>query len=127
MAKILLIEDNDLNRDLISRYLKLHGHVVQSVADGESGLFAAENSTQVIDVILMDLHLPDIDGWQLSRRLKTQEATSSLPIIAVTAHAMVGDRERALKAGCDEYVTKPINFKELLIKIEAICEKVSTV
>ena len=79
MAKILLIEDNDLNRDLISRYLTLHGHQVRSAADGQTGLLAAENSKQTIDVILMDLYLPDVDGWQLSRQLKAQDATRSFP------------------------------------------------
>jgi two-component system, cell cycle response regulator DivK len=116
MAKILLIEDNELNRDMLSRRLERRGHVVSMAVDGRQGLEAAARSAP--DLILLDMSLPALDGWEVARRLKAAEGTRHIPIIALTAHAMAGDRERALEAGCDDYDTKPIDFAQLLVKIE---------
>lgn len=120
MSKILLVEDNESNRDLISRYLELFGYEVMQAIDGEDGLDAARRNRDEIAVILMDMNLPKVDGWEVTRQLKADESTRSLPIIALTAHAMVGDREKTLEAGCDDYVTKPIDFETLFSKIELV-------
>lgn len=123
MRRILLIEDNDSNQDLISRYLQLYECDVTVVSDGPSGLETAQHQRANLDLILMDMNLPEIDGWELTRRLKADDATRSLPVIALTAHAMIGDREKALAAGCDDYATKPIDFQELFEKIDAWTRK----
>lgn len=120
MPKILLVEDNDSNRDLIARYLELFGHEVAVAADGQEGLERARAQYQDIDVVLMDISLREMDGCDVTRQLKADEATKSLPVIAITAHAMQGDREKALQAGCDEYVAKPIDFDVLLNKIDTL-------
>jgi CheY-like chemotaxis protein len=127
MPRILLIEDFEANHDLISRYLRLFGFEVLGASDGEAGLVKARLERPTIDLILLDMSLPDMDGLEVARKLKADERTRSLPVIAVTAHAMVGDREKGLLAGCDEYVTKPLDFKVLLEKIESLlCKELST-
>jgi len=126
MPKILLIEDNDSNRDLISRYLKLFDYDVAVAVDGREGLERLREDRDSIGLILLDMNLPEIDGWEVARRLKSDETTKELPVIAITAHAMVGDREKALEAGCDDYATKPIDFNHLLRKIDALYNKVSS-
>ena len=118
MAKLLLVEDNDDNRDMLSRRLERKGYTVVSAADGGEGVAMA--SSESPDLVLMDMSLPVVDGWEASRRLKQNAATQNIPIIALTAHAMSGDREKALQAGCDDYDTKPIEFPRLLGKIEAL-------
>ena len=118
MPSILLIEDNEMNRDMLSRRLGRRGFEVALAFDGLQGLSAARSGS--FDLILMDLSLPGIDGLETTRRLKADPATRLIPIIALTAHAMAGDRERAIEAGCDDYETKPIEFPSLLGKIEAL-------
>ena len=118
MTKILLVEDNEMNRDMLSRRLARKGYDVQTAVNGEEGLAGAQSGSP--DLILMDMSLPVIDGWEATRRIKADPQTASIPVIALTAHAMTGDRERALAAGCDDYDTKPIEFKRLLEKIEAL-------
>jgi len=118
LAKILLIEDDALNRDMLSRRLVRRGYEVVVAVDGEDGL--AQASSQRPALILMDLSLPKIDGWEATRRLKAAEGTRAIPVIALTAHAMQGDRQRALAAGCDEYDTKPIDFARLIEKIDRL-------
>ncbi len=116
MAKILLIEDNELNRDMLSRRLERRGYQVVIAADGEQGVQLAQ--TEAPDLILMDMSLPVLDGWEATRQLKAAPETQSIPIIALTAHAMSDDREKALAAGCNDYDTKPIEFPRLLAKIQ---------
>lgn len=116
MARILLVEDNEMNRDMLSRRLTRRGHEVSVAVDGLEGVARAQRETP--DLVLMDLSLPGIDGWEASRRIKA--ACESIPIIALTAHAMQGDRQRALEAGADDYDTKPVDLKRLLGKIEAL-------
>ena len=118
MAKILLVEDNEMNRDMLSRRLQRRGHDVVCAVDGAEGLELAR--TELPGLILMDMSLPVLDGWEASRQLKADPATSSIPIIALTAHAMSNDRERALEAGCDDYDTKPVELPRLLGKIDAL-------
>jgi two-component system, cell cycle response regulator DivK len=118
MVKILLVEDNEMNRDMLSRRLERRGYDVAIAVDGKEGIDKARSGD--FDLILMDMSLPEIDGWEATRQLRAQPATENLPIIALTAHAMAGDREKALEAGCDDYDTKPIEFKRLLAKIEAL-------
>ena len=113
--KILLVEDNELNRDMLSRRLERKEFTVICAKDGQEGIECAKSENP--DIILMDLSLPVVDGWAASELLKSDKSTQSIPIIALTAHAMKGDREKALKAGCDDYDTKPIDFKRLLDKI----------
>lgn len=115
MAKILLVEDNELNRDMLSRRLARRGFEVVVAVDGEEGLVKAV--TESPGLILMDMSLPKLDGWETTRRLKADPVTAAIPVIALTAHAMSGDREQALAAGCDEYDTKPIELDRLLEKI----------
>ena len=122
MPKILLVEDNEMNRDMLSRRLTRRGYEVVMATDGQEGVNLAASSAP--DVILMDMSLPDIDGWEATKRIKADPATSALPVIALTAHAMSGDREQALAAGGDEYDTKPIEFDRLLGKIAAQLERV---
>jgi two-component system, cell cycle response regulator DivK len=117
MAKILLVEDNEMNRDMLSRRLGRRGYHVVVAADGEQGIRLAK--AEVPDLILMDMSLPVLDGWEATRQLKAAPETQCIPIIALTAHAMAGDREKALAAGCNDYDTKPIEFSRLLEKIQA--------
>ncbi len=118
MAKILVVEDNEMNRDMLSRRLMRKGYEVIIALDGEEGVAKAQ--AEAPDLILMDMSLPVLDGWEATRRLKAAPETQAIPIIALTAHAMAGDRERALAAGCDDYDSKPFDFDQLLGKIEAL-------
>ncbi len=118
MAKILLVEDNEMNRDMLSRRLVRKGYEVAMAVDGRQGVDMARSGDY--DIVLMDMSLPEIDGWEATRRLKQAAETKALPIIALTAHAMAGDRDKALEAGCDDYDTKPIDLPRLLGKIEAL-------
>lgn len=115
---ILLVEDNELNRDMLSRRLRRRGFEIVTAADGAEGLDRAQESHP--DLILMDMSLPILDGWALTRRLRESDDTREIPIIALTAHAMSGDRQRAMDAGCDDYDTKPIELDRLLEKIEGL-------
>lgn len=117
MAKILLIEDNEMNRDMLSRRLKRRGYEIVIAVDGAAGVAMVD--AEQPDLILMDMSLPIMDGWEATRKLKDNPETQSIPVIALTAHAMSGDREKALKAGCDDYDTKPIELPRLLEKIKA--------
>jgi CheY-like chemotaxis protein len=121
MPKLLLVEDNEMNRDMLSRRLQRKGYEVTLALDGQQGIDLAR--AQKPDLVLMDMSLPVVDGWEATRRLKAEEATRDIPIIALTAHAMAGDREKALEAGCDDYDTKPIELPRLLGKIEALLQK----
>jgi CheY-like chemotaxis protein len=116
--KLLLVEDNPLNRDMISRLLAMEGFEVLVASDGSEGLLMAESEQPRL--VLMDMSLPVVDGWEATRRLKGNAATAKIPLIALTAHAMVGDREKALTAGCDDYDTKPIDIDRLVQKIRAL-------
>jgi two-component system cell cycle response regulator DivK len=116
MSKILLVEDNEMNRDMLSRRLERKGFDVVMAVDGQAGVEMASSANP--DLILMDLSLPVIDGWEATRRIKANAATQQIPVIALTAHAMAGDEQKALDAGCDDYATKPVDFKSLLGKIE---------
>jgi two-component system cell cycle response regulator DivK len=118
MAKILLVEDNEMNRDMLSRRLERRGHEVVVAVDGGQGVELARQDAP--DLILMDMSLPVVDGWEATRRLKAAPETRAIPIIALTAHAMGGDRDRALEAGCDDYDTKPVELPGLLAKIESL-------
>jgi CheY-like chemotaxis protein len=118
MAKILLVEDNEMNRDMLSRRLERRGYEVVIAVDGQQGVDLAQSSSP--DLILMDMSLPVIDGWEATRQLKSMDRMKAVPIIALTAHAMSGDREKALDAGCNDYDTKPIELPRLLGKIEAL-------
>ena len=118
MAKILLVEDDEMNRDMLSRRLERRGYQVVMAVDGGQGLGLARSEAP--DLILMDVSLPVLDGWEATRHLKAAAATQAIPIIALTAHAMAGDREKAVEAGCDDYDTKPIEFPRLLGKIQAL-------
>ena len=120
MARILLVEANELNRDMLSRRLVKRGHEVVIAVDGQQGVDMA--SSERPEIILLDMSLPIVDGWEAARCLKAEEATRAIPIIALTAHAMAGDREKALEAGCDDYDTKPVEFKRLLGKIKAFVD-----
>jgi CheY-like chemotaxis protein len=120
MSKILLVEDNEMNRDMLTRRLERKGFEVVIAIDGKAGIDMASSSNP--DIILMDLSLPVIDGWEAARQIKTDSATQSIPIIALTAHAMAGDEQKALAAGCDDYDTKPIDLKRLLGKIKNLLD-----
>ena len=121
MAKILLVEDNEMNRDMLSRRLERKGFEVVMAPDGQQGIALA--TSEAPDLILMDMSLPVVDGWEATRRVKADDATRGIPVIALTAHAMVGDREKALDAGCDDYDTKPVDFPRLLGKIELLLQR----
>jgi CheY-like chemotaxis protein len=116
MPKILLVEDNEMNRDMLSRRLQRKGYLVVTASDGRQGYLLARSETP--DLILMDISLPAMDGWEVTRLLKADESTSQIPIIVLTAHALVSDREKAFAAGCDDYDTKPVEFMRLSEKIE---------
>ena len=118
MPKVLLVEDNEANRDMLSRRLTRKGFDVVMAEDGAQAVQMA--SAEKPDIVLMDMSLPVIDGWEATRRLKAGEGTRSIPVIALTAHAMSGDREKALEAGCDDYDTKPIELPRLLEKMQAL-------
>ena len=120
MSKILLVEDNEMNRDMLTRRLERKGFEVVIAIDGKAGIDMASSSNP--DIILMDLSLPVIDGWEAARQIKADSATQSIPIIALTAHAMAGDEHKALAAGCDDYDTKPIDLKRLLGKIKNLLD-----
>ena len=138
MSKILLVEDNEMNRDMLARRLERKGFEVVIAIDGKAGIDMASSANPDIilmdlslpvidmassanpDIILMDLSLPVIDGWEATRQIKANPATQSIPVIALTAHAMAGDEQKALEAGCDDYDTKPIDLKRLLDKIESL-------
>ncbi|HWQ54631.1 MAG TPA: response regulator [Bryobacteraceae bacterium] len=122
MPRILLVEDNEMNRDMLTRRLTRKGFEVVAATDGEQGIEAAHS--QAPGIILMDMSLPALDGWEATRRLKADPRTSAIPVIALTAHAMPGDRDRALEAGCDDYETKPVEFPVLLEKIHRLLGKV---
>ena len=121
MPKILLIEDNEQNRDALSRRLQRQGYDVILAVDGQQGVDLAH--AELPDLILMDLNLPDIDGWEATRMLKGAPETQAIPVMALTAHAIAGDQERALQAGCDDYHPKPVEFQRLLTQIEALLKK----
>jgi CheY-like chemotaxis protein len=121
MAKILLVEDNEMNRDMLSRRLERKGFEVILAVDGQQGVEMAKNEMPAL--ILMDMSLPVMDGWEATRRLKSSDDTRHIPVISLTAHAMAGDREKAIEAGADDYDTKPVEFARLLGKIEALINK----
>ena len=118
MTKVLLVEDNEINRDMLSRRLKRKGFEVLIAVDGLEGVNMALK--ELPEIILLDMSLPVMDGWEAAGKLKADPATSHIPILALTAHAMEGDREKALEAGCDDYDTKPVNFKRLLEKMSTL-------
>ena len=118
MTKVLLVEDNEMNRDMLSRRLIRRGFQVVFAMDGQEGVDLARGERP--DVTLMDMSLPVIDGWEATRRLKADDATRSVPVIGLTAHAMSGDREKAIEAGCDDYDTKPVELDRLIGKIERL-------
>ena len=121
MAKILLVEDNEMNRDMLSRRLERKGYSVVLAVDGAAGI--AQAKAEAPELILMDMSLPVIDGWEATRQLKADPATAPIPVIALTAHAMAEDRDKALGAGCDDFDTKPVEFNRLLHKIEELLKK----
>lgn len=118
MPRILLVEDNEMNRDMLSRRLQRKGFEVAMAVDGRQGVEMARAGGY--DLILMDMSLPEIDGWEATRQLRAAPETQVVPIIGLTAHAMAGDREKALEAGCNDYDTKPVELPRLLAKIEAL-------
>jgi len=124
MPKILVVEDNEMNRDMLTRRLERRGYEVITSVDGRDGVDKA--GAESPDIILMDMDLPVIDGWTAVGMLKDSEQTQNIPVIALTAHAMAGDREKALKAGCDDYDTKPVEFSRLIEKIETLLGKGTT-
>jgi CheY-like chemotaxis protein len=121
MPRLLLVEDNEDNRDMLGRRLVRRGFELRIAADGEDGVRQA--SAETPDLILLDMSLPRMDGWTVARALRAQRVTARIPIIALTAHAMQGDREKALAAGCDDYDTKPIELSRLLDKIAALLDR----
>jgi len=118
MHRILIVEDNEMNRDMLSRRLERRGFEVTTSVDGRDGIVQARMSTP--DLILMDMNLPEIDGWEATRILKSDPRTAHIPVIALTAHAMVGDRERAISKGCDDFATKPVDFAALMEAIQKL-------
>jgi two-component system cell cycle response regulator DivK len=121
LSKILLVEDNEMNRDMLTRRLQRRGYEVVVAVDGAQGLAMAQSETPAI--VLMDISLPVLDGWEATRRLKMAPETKSIPVIALTAHAMTGDRERCIEAGCDDFDTKPVEIARLVGKIEALLQR----
>jgi CheY-like chemotaxis protein len=120
MPTVLLVEDNEESRDGLARHLRRKGYTVLTAVDGRQGVDAA--LAEAPDLILMDMSLPVLDGWEATRQLKAGPTTQGIPVIALTAHAMAGDREKALEAGCDDYDTKPVEFARLLAKIQALLD-----
>jgi CheY-like chemotaxis protein len=121
MPKILLVEDNEMNRDMLSRRLEKRGYTLTMAVDGGAGVAMAKS--EMPDLILMDMSLPVLDGWDATRQVKADAATTHIPIIALTAHAMESDRQKALAAGCDDFDTKPVELNRLLLKIEELLKK----
>jgi len=121
MPKLLLVEDNEMNRDMLSRRLKRKGFDILIAVDGKEGVEMAQGQSP--DLVLLDMSLPVMDGWEAARVMKADETTRGIPIIALTAHAMSGDREKAIEAGCDEYDTKPVELPRLLEKIQTLLAK----
>jgi CheY-like chemotaxis protein len=121
LSKILLVEDNEMNRDMLSRRLLKNGYEVVLAMDGGEGLAKARAESP--DLILMDMSLPGLDGWEATRQLKAEPGTRGIPVIALTAHAMAGDRQKALSAGCDDFDTKPVELPRLLTKIQALLQR----
>ncbi|RZI42747.1 response regulator [Herbaspirillum sp. HC18] len=121
MPKVLLVEDNEMNRDMLSRRLERKGYEVVMAVDGAQGVAMAIDESP--DLILMDMNLPVMDGWEATRQIKATPATASIPVVGLTAHAMSSDREKGMAAGCDDYDTKPVDFNRLLGKIQAILDK----
>ncbi len=121
MPKLLLVEDNEMNRDMLSRRLERKGFQIVIAVDGSEGVTIAQ--AELPDLILMDMSLPVLDGWEATRRLKAIPQTNAIPVIALTAHAMSGDRERAIAAGCDDYDTKPVDLPRLLEKIQVLLDR----
>lgn len=121
MPKILLVEDNEMNRDMLSRRLQRKGYEVVIATDGEQAVAMAASESPAL--ILMDMSLPVFDGWEATRRIKASDETKKIPVIALTAHAMAGDREKSLEAGCDDYDTKPIELSRLLEKMETLLNR----
>ena len=124
MPKILLVEDDEMNRDMLARRLERRGYQVVIAVDGGQGLMLARSEAP--DLILMDMSLPGLDGWEATRQLKAVPTTHAIPILALTAHAMASDRQKAVEAGCDDYDTKPIEFPRLLGKIQALLAQEGT-
>ena len=124
MSRVLLVEDNEMNRDMLSRRLQRRGYEVIIAVDGEEGVKIAR--AEAPDLILMDMSLPLLDGWEATRQLKAAPETQFIPILALTAHAMSDDREKAIGAGCDDYETKPIEFSRLLTKMQSLLNKEAT-
>jgi CheY-like chemotaxis protein len=118
MTKVLVVEDNEMNRDMLSRRLMRRGFQVIFAVDGQQGVDLARSERP--DIILMDMSLPVVDGWEATRRVKSDDATRSVPVIGLTAHAMAGDREKAIEAGCDDYDTKPVEFERLIGKMKRL-------
>jgi len=118
--KILLVEDNDMNRDMLSRRLSRRGYTVVTALDGQAALDLVASAAP--DLVLLDMSLPVIDGWEVARRLKADAPTRTVPVIALTAHAMAADRERALAAGCDDFDTKPVDLERLIGKMQALLD-----
>jgi len=118
MPKILLVEDNEMNRDMLSRRLARRGYEVVIAVDGSEGVAAA--AREAPDLILMDMSLPVVDGWEATRQIRADPATAAIPVVALTAHAMAGDRDRAIEAGCNDYDTKPVELERLLEKISRL-------
>ena len=123
-SKILIVEDDEMNRDMLSRRLVLQGYSVVQATDGVEGLEMAD--AEAPDLILMDMSLPDLDGWETTRRLKAEKDTRPIPVIALTAHALVSDRQKAIAAGCDDYDTKPVDLRRLVAKIAALLDRETT-
>ena len=121
MPKVLLVEDNEMNRDMLSRRLERKGYQISMAVDGAEGV--AKAVAEMPDLILMDMSLPVMDGWEATRQIKASDATKKIPVIGLTAHAMSGDREKCLEAGCDEYDTKPVEFTRLLEKMQTLLQK----
>jgi two-component system cell cycle response regulator DivK len=118
MATILIVEDNEMNRNMLSRRLIRRGHEVTMAVDGQEGIDMAR--AEKPDLILMDMSLPQVDGWEATKQLKADDTTASIPVIALTAHAMAGDREKAIEGGFDEYETKPVDLARLIEKMESL-------
>jgi two-component system cell cycle response regulator DivK len=125
MPKILIVEDNEENRDSLSRRLQRRGFEVLTAGDGNVGVAMAQSEKP--DLVLMDMNMPELDGWEATRQIKAAPETQDLPVIALTAHAMSGDRDRALGVGCADYHTKPVDFPKLLAQVEAILQNRATV
>ena len=121
MARLLLVEDNEMNRDMLSRRLKRRGHEILIALDGQEGIELAR--AEKPDLILMDMSLPVMDGWTATRKLKEDAATGHIPILGLSAHAMSGDQDKALEAGCDDYDTKPVDLDRLLKKIDSLLNR----